>query len=47
MSTFAGVEPALRYDEVLADIATYVFEYEMKSREAFETARLCLLDTLQ
>jgi len=46
VSAFAGIEPALGYDEVLVDIANYVFEYEIQSREAFDTARLCLLDTL-
>ena len=42
----AGVEPASVYDDVLVDIANYVFDYEITSSEAFETARLCLLDTL-
>jgi 2-methylcitrate dehydratase len=46
VSAFAGVEPALGYDDVLADIARYVFEYQIDSLEAFDTARLCLLDTL-
>ncbi len=34
------------YDQVLQDIADYVLDYEIKSDEAYETARLCLLDTL-
>lgn len=33
-------------DKVLADIADYVCDYQVKSKEAFETARYCLLDTL-
>ena len=47
MTAFAvGVEPVSAYDDVLVDIANYVFDYKIKSEEAFETARLCLLDTL-
>jgi 2-methylcitrate dehydratase len=33
-------------DRVLVDIADYVTEYKIKSREAYETARYCLMDTL-
>jgi 2-methylcitrate dehydratase len=33
-------------DKVLTDIADYVTKYEVTSREAFETARYCLMDTL-
>ncbi len=33
-------------DKVLVDIALYVHEYRIKSTEAFETARYCLIDTL-
>lgn len=33
-------------DGVLVDIANYVCDYEIKSDEAFETARYCLMDTL-
>lgn len=33
-------------DQVLVDIADYVTKYEIKSREAYSTARLCLMDTL-
>jgi 2-methylcitrate dehydratase len=33
-------------DRVLVDIADYVRSYEIDSREAYETARLCLMDTL-
>ncbi|HTS53354.1 MAG TPA: bifunctional 2-methylcitrate dehydratase/aconitate hydratase [Burkholderiales bacterium] len=33
-------------DEVLLDIADYVLGYEIASQEAFNTARLCLMDTL-
>lgn len=34
------------YDQVLQDIADYVHNYEIKSDEAWNTARLCLLDSL-
>src|SRR5437899_12091764 len=37
-----GPEP----DRVLVDIADYVVGYDVGSREAYETARYCLLDTL-
>jgi len=33
-------------DQVLVDIADYVCEYEIKSAEAYDTARYCLMDTL-
>jgi 2-methylcitrate dehydratase len=33
-------------DKVLADIADYVSRYEIKSKEAYDTARICLMDTL-
>ncbi|ANH82747.1 2-methylcitrate dehydratase [Niabella ginsenosidivorans] len=33
-------------DKVLADIADYVFNYEIKSELAWQTAHYCLLDTL-
>ena len=33
-------------DKVLTDIADYVLDYEIASHEAFNTARLCLMDTL-
>src|SRR6186713_601461 len=33
-------------DKVLVDIADYVCNYEIKSEEAFDTARYCLMDTL-
>ena len=33
-------------DKVLIDIADYVARHEIKSREAYNTARLCLIDTL-
>src|SRR5882762_9988366 len=35
-----------RPDKVLVDIADYVPRFEIKSAEAYRTARLCLLDTL-
>ena len=33
-------------DKVLVEIADYVLQYEINSREAFDTARLCLMDAL-
>jgi len=33
-------------DKVLTDIVDYVRDYEIKSDEAYETARYCLMDTL-
>jgi 2-methylcitrate dehydratase len=45
MSThISNVRPAA--DKVLTDIADYVLDYKIKSKEAFETARYCLIDTL-
>jgi 2-methylcitrate dehydratase len=35
-----------RPDKVLTDIADYVADYRIKSEEAYNTARLCLMDTL-
>jgi 2-methylcitrate dehydratase len=35
-----------RPDKVLVDIANYVGKYTVKSAEAYNTARLCLIDTL-
>lgn len=40
----SNVKP--NYDQVLQDIADYVLTYEVTSAEAYETARLCLMDTL-
>ena len=33
-------------DRVLVDIANYAHDYEIKSAEAYETSRYCLIDTL-
>ena len=33
-------------DQVIVDIANYVADFEIKSDEAFDTARNCLIDTL-
>jgi 2-methylcitrate dehydratase len=33
-------------DRVLVDIANYAHDYEIKSAEAYETSRYCLMDTL-
>ena len=35
-----------RPDKVLTDIADYVCDFRIRSREAYATARLCLMDTL-
>ncbi len=35
-----------KFDQVLIDIADYVTQYRIESAEAYETARLCLMDTL-
>ena len=34
------------YDQILIDIADYVVDYQIDSREAYDTARLCLMDSL-
>ena len=45
MSThISNVRP--KPDQVMVDIADYVLKYEIKSAEAYNTARLCLMDTL-
>src|SRR6267142_2253915 len=45
MSTpVSSVRPAP--DKVIVDIAEYALNYEIKSAEAYNTARLCLMDTL-
>ena len=33
-------------DQVLVDIADYAAKFKIKSAEAYDTARLCLMDTL-
>ncbi|MBE0627685.1 MAG: bifunctional 2-methylcitrate dehydratase/aconitate hydratase [Burkholderiales bacterium] len=43
-SHISNVRP--KPDQVLADIADYVSKYKIKSTEAYDTARLCLMDTL-
>ncbi|MBC7786308.1 MAG: bifunctional 2-methylcitrate dehydratase/aconitate hydratase [Methylophilaceae bacterium] len=40
----SNVRPAP--DQVIVDIANYVADFEIKSGEAFDTARNCLMDTL-
>lgn len=44
----ANVDQNVRpdYDDVLQKIASYVMEGDLKSREAWKTARYCLMDTL-
>lgn len=46
MHTFVEDNIKPDYDAVLVDIADYVLNYTFNSREAYETARLCLMDTL-
>src|SRR5688572_28849423 len=36
----------IKPDKVMADIADYVLKYRIKSAEAYDTARLCLMDSL-
>jgi 2-methylcitrate dehydratase len=43
-SHISNVRP--KPDKVLVDIANYVAKYRIKSKEAYNTARLCLMDTL-
>jgi 2-methylcitrate dehydratase len=43
-SAISNVRP--KPDQVLVDIADYVSKYAIKSPEAYDTARLCLMDTL-
>src|SRR5688572_13553583 len=43
-SDISNIRPAA--DQVLVNIADYVLDYEIKSEEAYSTARLCLMDTL-
>jgi 2-methylcitrate dehydratase len=43
-SHISNVRP--KPDKVLVDIADYVSKYRIKSKEAYDTARYCLLDTL-
>ncbi len=43
-SHISNVRP--KPDKVLVDIADYVTKYKIKSKEAYDTARYCLLDTL-
>ena len=48
MSHNFGGESTVRpdADKVLQDIADYVHNYKIDSELAFETARLCLIDTI-
>ena len=34
------------YDRLISDIAEYVFNYEVESELALETAKNCLIDTI-
>ncbi|HEV2009086.1 MAG TPA: bifunctional 2-methylcitrate dehydratase/aconitate hydratase [Burkholderiales bacterium] len=43
-SPVSNVRP--QADKVIVDIADYALNYDIKSAEAFNTARLCLIDTL-
>ena len=43
-SHISNVRP--KPDQVLVDIADYASKYRIKSAEAYDTARLCLMDTL-
>lgn len=46
MSSYVEDNVKPDYDAVIADIADYVLNYDIDSFSAFETARLCLMDTL-
>lgn len=46
MSSFISTNDRPQPDQVLADIADYVLQYEIKSTTAWTTAHYCLLDTL-
>ena len=43
-SNISNVRP--KPDKVLVDIVDYVTKYKVKSKDAYETARYCLMDTL-
>jgi 2-methylcitrate dehydratase len=43
-SHISNVRP--KPDKVLVDIANYIAKYQIRSKEAYHTARLCLMDTL-
>ena len=43
-SHISNVRP--KADKVLVDIVDYVTKYKIKSKDAYETARYCLMDTL-
>lgn len=46
MTTNVDINTRPDYDQVIQDIANYVLTYEVKSQEAFDTARNCLMDSL-
>ena len=46
MSNFVEDNNKPDYDAVMHDIADYVLDYTIDSVDAYETARLCLMDTL-
>jgi 2-methylcitrate dehydratase PrpD len=43
-TTISNIRP--NPDSILVDIADYVARYPIDSSEAYQTARLCLMDTL-
>ena len=46
MSASAELNTRPEPDQVLVDIADYVCDYEIQSKEAYDTARNCLMDSL-
>ena len=48
MSNLSAVEENIKpdYDQVISDIAKYALNHTITRAEAFETARLCLMDAL-
>ena len=46
MSSHIAANPRQKTDQVILDIADYALKHAIKSAEAYNTARLCLMDTL-
>lgn len=46
MSSFVEDNVKPDYDKVISDIADYILSHDIPTVEAYETARLCLMDTL-
>ncbi|MEZ6147416.1 MAG: MmgE/PrpD family protein [Planctomycetaceae bacterium] len=46
MSSYLPTPSTIPFDTLLTDIADYVVDYKIHSSEAYDTARLCLMDSL-